>query len=193
MKQTSKLYKIGSLSSMVLACRAGDREPEMRLRSRAERLAQFKAVPAAPTVVTWLSLAQATWQMNTSKAPEMSLANNLPRIRTPEVLIPDERSLISLVKDETYLEWLVNIKAQKHAPGGEHLVHIFLGRVREDEPTILYSISPYHVGTFAPLGQSEKTRCGKCQEDQAARTEITGQIPLTIALIERYFAGVLKS
>ncbi|KAJ4267180.1 hypothetical protein NW762_003281 [Fusarium torreyae] len=49
-----------------------------------------------------------------------------------------------------------------------------------------------HVGTFFPFGQSEQTSYGKCQEDQAAGLEITGQIPLTIALGERCFAGQLS-
>ncbi|KAF4956040.1 hypothetical protein FSARC_11692 [Fusarium sarcochroum] len=73
-------------------------------------------------------------------------------------------------------------------------IHVFLGeKVPEDEPTALYTVSPFHVGTFNPLGQSDDTGCGKCQQDQEAGTEITGQIPLTIALAERYFAGELGS
>lgn len=60
-------------------------------------------------------------------------------------------------------------------------------------PIHLYMTSPYHVGTFAALGQTSDPRCGNCQRDQEAHTEISGQIPLTIALIERYFAGLLDS
>jgi tyrosinase len=121
------------------------------------------------------------------------LATVLPPLDVPNVQIPDGRSLANFAKGNTYLEWLVNIKAVKHALEGQYLVHVFLGRVPAEEPTVLYSVSPYHVGTFNPLGASEDTACGKCQQDQAAGTEITGQIPLTIALAERYFAGALDS
>lgn len=192
-KQISTLYQTGSVSSMILASRAGDPQPEIKLRKRAERLAQVEAVPESSTTMTMLSLLQAISQTKESEVPEMSFASALPPIQVPSVQIPDGRSLISLAKDNTYLEWLVNIKAQKHTLGGEYLVHVFLGPVQEDESTILYSVSPYHVGTFSPLGQPEETRCGKCQQDQRARTEITGQIPLTIALVERYFAGAMDS
>lgn len=192
-RQINTLYQIGSVSSMIIASRAGDRRPETTLRKRAERLAQVEAVPESPTAVTMLSLIQATSQISASQVSETNLASALPPIEVPSVEVPDNRSLSSLAKDNKYLEWLVNIKAQKHTLEGEYLVHIFLGPVQETESTILYSVSPYHVGTFSPLGQPEDTRCGKCQQDQAARTEITGQIPLTIALVERYFAGALSS
>lgn len=36
-------------------------------------------------------------------------------------------------------------------------------------------------------------QCGKCQDDRANRQQVTGQIPLTIALAERYFAGLIDS
>jgi tyrosinase len=192
-KRISTLYQTGSLSSMIIASKAGDQGPENKLRKRAERLAQVEAVTEPSTTVTMLSLLHAVSQTEESVVAKTSLANALPPIQVPSVQIPDGRSLVSLTKNNTYLEWLVNIKAQKHTLGGEYLVHIFLGPVQEDESTILYSVSPYHVGTFSPLGQPEETKCGKCQKDQGARTEITGQIPLTIALVERYFAGVVHS
>jgi tyrosinase len=50
---------------------------------------------------------------------------------------------------------------------------------------------PTHVGTFAPLGQPEDTSCEKCQEDQENALEVTGQIPLTVALVERFLAGII--
>jgi tyrosinase len=55
----------------------------------------------------------------------------------------------------------------------------------------MYAVSLYHVRTFDPLGQSEDAACGKYKRDQASNTEITGQIPLTIALVERYFTAEL--
>jgi hypothetical protein len=52
----------------------------------------------------------------------------------------------------------------------------------------LWPFSPNHVGTFATLGQGDQTACAKCQQGQADRTQVTGQIPLTLALTERYLA-----
>jgi tyrosinase len=188
-QQLRALYPSGSLATMIIESKAGDEQPEAILRKQAEKLARINAVTNPPTAITALSLAQAA-----SPTTESLLAKALPPLDVPTIQVPDGRSLAHLAKGDTYLEWLVNIKAVKHALGGEYSVHIFLGRrVPPEEPTTLYAVSPYHVGTFTPLGQSEATACSKCQRDQAAGTEITGQIPLTIALAERYFAGQLNS
>ncbi|KAE9365727.1 Di-copper centre-containing protein [Stipitochalara longipes BDJ] len=182
------LYPSGSLATMITASKAGDEQPEAILRRRAKKLARIDAVTNPSTALTALSLAKTA-----SPTTESLLATVLPSLDVPNIQIPDGRSLANLAKGDTYLEWLVNIKGVKHTLGGEYLVHVFLGRVPPEEPTALYAVSPYHVGTFAPLGQSEDTACSKCRRDQAAGTEITGQIPLTIALAERYFAGELNS
>ncbi|KAM5360882.1 hypothetical protein ACJZ2D_013449 [Fusarium nematophilum] len=187
-EQLRALYPSGSFANMVLASRAGDEKPEATLKERAKKLTQVEKVEAPNTALTALSLAHAA-----KPSIAAHLKSILLPVEIPKVQIPKERSVVDLVKGETYLEWLVNIKAVKHALGGRYLVHVFLGPVPLEEPTVLYAISPYHVGTFSPFGQAEETSCGKCQEDQAARVEITGQIPLTIALAERYFAGQLPS
>jgi tyrosinase len=49
-------------------------------------------------------------------------------VNVPTVQIPDDRSLAHLAKGDTYLKWLVNIKAVKHTLAGEYTVHAFLGR-----------------------------------------------------------------
>jgi tyrosinase len=190
-KQLLALYPSGSLGDMIAATNAGDEKPEVTLRKRAKRLAQIDAVDQPSTALTMLSLVRAT--APTATAGEPSFASALPPVQIPSIEIPDGRSLTALAKNDRYLEWLFNIKAQKHALGGGYLVHVFLGPVPQEEATIRYSISPYHVGTFSPLGQPQGTGCGKCQRDQAAGTEVTGQIPLTIALAERYFEGTLDS
>ncbi|KAF7556599.1 hypothetical protein G7Z17_g1343 [Cylindrodendrum hubeiense] len=187
-QRLSALYASGSLATMITASKAGDKQPEATLRTRAKKLARIDAVDSPSTAITALSLAQAV-----SPTPESRLAAVLPPLDVPSIQVPDGRSLAQLAKGDTYLEWLVNIKAVKHTLDGQYLVHIFLGRVPPEESTVLYAVSPYHIGTFSPLGQSEETGCEKCQHDQAAATEITGQIPLTIALAERYFAGELDS
>lgn len=183
-----KLYPSGSLANMVVSRRAGNEKPDVTLRERATRLTQVQKVDAPNTALTALSLAHAA-----KPAVAKELESILPDVEVPKVSIPKERSVEDLVKGQTYLEWLVNIKAVKHALGGQYGVHIFLGDVPEEELTTLYVVSPYHVGTFSPFGQDEETSCGKCKDDQAAGLEITGQIPLTIALAERYFAGQLPS
>ncbi|KAJ3538313.1 hypothetical protein NM208_g5955 [Fusarium decemcellulare] len=187
-EQLRAIYPSASLANIVLASREGDEKPEATLKERAKKLRQIEKADAPNTALTVLSLANAA---NPGIAPDLEPI--LERLTIPPVQLPKELSVVDLVKNETYLEWLVNIKAVKHALGGQYLVHIFLGPVPQDESTVLYAISPYHVGTFSPFGQEEGTSCGKCQEDQAAGIEITGQIPLTIALAERYFAGQLSS
>jgi tyrosinase len=188
-RQLQTLYPTGSLATMIVANNAGDTKPEETLRTRAKKLARVTAAEPPSTAITALSIAKA---VDSAPVPSPILAA-LPPVEVPNVQIPDGKSLSNLAKDKSYLEWLVNIKAVKHTLNGEYLVHVFLGRVPEEEATCLYAVSPYHVGTFSPLGQDGDTACDKCQQDQARGMEITGQIPLTIALAERYFANELES
>ena len=122
------------------------------------------------------------------------LASNIPERKTllEESLKPSKPFLRDLAPNNKYLEWITNIKAEKHTLGGRYTVHVFLGPADDGTDTALWPISPTHVGTFAPLGQPSTTGCGKCQADQRDRTQITGQIPLTIALAERYLAGIIS-
>ena len=102
---------------------------------------------------------------------------------------PGKPVLRDLAPKNKYLEWIANIKAAKHALNGRYAVHVFLGPADNESDVSLWPVVPTHVGTFSPLGQPQDTACEKCQEDQAAHLEVTGQIPLTIALVERYLAG----
>ncbi|KAF4456902.1 tyrosinase precursor [Fusarium austroafricanum] len=188
-KQLETIYPTGSLATMIAASNTGDQKPEEALRARAKKLARVTAIDEPNTAITALSLAKAV----SPPASTSELIAALPSLEVPTVNIPEKRSLKNLVKDNSYLEWLVNIKAVKHTLRGEYLVHVFLGPVPEEESTCLYTVSPYHVGTFSPLGQNTETSCSKCKRDQVAGMEITGQIPLTIALAERYLADELES
>ena len=105
-----------------------------------------------------------------------------------KVQLPKDRSLEDIVKDRKYLEWLVNVKAVKHSLGGDYFVHVFIGDP-DDNIAESYLTNPTHVATFSTFGQDPSTGCGKCQKAQVNRAEVTGQIPLTIALLERYLAG----
>ena len=183
------LYPTGSLATMVAASNAGNTKPAEALQTRAKRLARVTAIEEPTTAFTALSIAKAVSSLYGRK----EVIDALPDVQVPKVKVPEDRSLRKLVPENSYLEWLVNIKAMKHVLGGQYLVHVFLGPVPSEESTCLYAVSPNHVGTLSPLGQDPKTSCGKCKADQAANMEITGQIPLIIALAERYFADELES
>jgi len=121
-----------------------------------------------------------------------TIVANLP---SDETLIknsqdPTKPFLRDLAPDNKYLEWITNIKSEKHALDGGYTVHVFLGPPDEAN-TGLWTVAPTHVGTFAPLGQPNTTQCANCVDDQRDHTQVTGQIPLTIALVERYLAGII--
>lgn len=122
----------------------------------------------------------------------LQLESEMPDAQTllEKSLEPSKPLLKDLAPAGKYLEWLVNIKAEKHALGGKYSVHIFLGPV-EDDNISLWPISPNHVGTFFPFGQTPETQCHKCRDNQRDRMQITDQIPLTSALMERYLAQII--
>lgn len=127
---------------------------------------------------------------NTTEMRRIDAELPAPQVLLQQSLGPEKPFLRDLAPDNKYLEWLVDIKAEKHGLDGSVQVHVFLGPVQEDD-VALWPFSPNHVGTFATLGQGDQTGCAKCQEDQADRTQVTGQIPLTLALTERYLAQLL--
>jgi len=95
-----------------------------------------------------------------------------------------------LAPNNKYLEWLTNIRAQKHSLGGTFHVSIFLGPIATPDPAG-WSTAPNLIGTFTVLGDSPDTGCAKCQRDREAHLSVTGQIPLTMALAERVTSGEL--
>lgn len=185
-------YVSASLANMALitkleVSKPGVAKPDEILRQRAAKLTQIHGADAPNTTKTALALNPDIPNELKSILPDVT-ADPIESIK-----IPKELSVLDLVnEDNTYLEWLVNIKAEKHAFGGQYAVHVFVGDFPEDESPALYGTSPFHVGTFFPFGQGSDTSCGKCKDDQSDGLEITGQIPLTISLVERYFAGQLS-
>ncbi|TQN70844.1 Tyrosinase [Colletotrichum shisoi] len=153
---------------------------EFRSRARAHLQAEepsLKAAAAAPA-------ADPAEQKPLSQSPANGSA---------DVELPEDRDLKKLVgPGNKYLEWLVNIKAEKAELGGNYVVHVFLGSP-DDAIPLLYVTNHSHVGAFATFGQDEHTACKNCQEGRASGQRITGQVPLTIALAERYVAGLLES
>lgn len=99
-----------------------------------------------------------------------------------------DRDLTDLTTNGKYLEWIVNFKVEKHTLGGTFSVHVFLGDFERDDPSAWHSTAN-KVGSFNVLGDAESTGCGKCRSDRERRLIVTGQVPLTLALAERYLAG----
>lgn len=136
---------------------------------------------------------------DTAATPNIASMQRLDaELPNPEELLqislePGMPFLRDIAKDNSYLEWLVNIKAEKHALDGGLQVHVFLGDVVEEDSASLWPFSPNHVGTFVTLGQKPTTECEKCQQDQADGVQVTGQVPLTLALAERYLAQIIES
>jgi tyrosinase len=108
--------------------------------------------------------------------------------QTPLQQLKVERQVEDLAPDNKYLEWITNLKAKKHTLGASFNVHVFLGPITEENP-VLWHTEENHVGAFAVLGQPADTGCEKCQSDQTNDVQVTAQIPLTVALAERYLAN----
>lgn len=102
-------------------------------------------------------------------------------------IFPD-RDLTDLTTHGKYLEWIVNVKVEKHCLGGTFTVHIFLGEFEREDPSTWRS-TENKVGSFNVLGDTENSGCGKCNRDRERNLVVTGQVPLTLALAERYLAG----
>lgn len=141
-----------------------------------------------------LSQIAETSTLKATHATALELASNLPK--QEELLVksigPEKPFLRDLAPNDEYLEWLFNVKAERHAQGGKYSVHLFLDAV-EEENIALWPMSPHYVGSFAPFGQAADTMCENCKDQQDAHLEITGQIPLTIALVERYLAQLIPN
>ncbi|USW56418.1 Putative tyrosinase copper-binding domain, di-copper centre-containing domain superfamily, tyosinase [Septoria linicola] len=147
-----------------------------------------RMLPQAKMIQTF---AQEPIVATASQALEVVAALPEPQVLLQESLQPEKPFLRDLAdKDHKFLDWIVNVKGEKHALDGKYAVYLFLGPVQEDDVE-LWPISPHFVGLFAPFGQSATTGCGKCQQAQREQVEVTGQIPLTVALTERYIAQLI--
>jgi len=162
--------------------------PEMIRQSR--KGVKNAGVELLPQAQLLKEIADKKVTANTSEM--VNLVSKMPETETllQNSVGPSKPFIRDLAPDNEYLEWLVNLKAEKHALDGAFTIHVFLGPV-EEEKVYLWPASPNHVGTFATLGQPRDTSCGKCRQDQEDHTQVTGQIPLTLALVERYLAGIL--
>ncbi|KAK2011866.1 Di-copper centre-containing protein [Colletotrichum eremochloae] len=181
LNELDRLYgKNASLANILRSADEDFQAASEELRSRAKaHLEVEKPSPAAATVAPV-----------TDQAEQKPLSHVEGSV---DIELPEGYDLKKLVgPDNKYLEWLVDIKAEKAELGGNYVVHVFLGDP-DDETPLLYVTNHSHVGAFATFGQNENTACRNCQEGRAAGQKITGQIPLTIALAERYVAGLVES
>ncbi|KAK2038005.1 Di-copper centre-containing protein [Colletotrichum somersetense] len=187
LNELDRLY--GRNASLANILRSGDedfRAASEELRSRAR--AHLKAEKPSPAAA-----AAAAAPVADQKAAQEPLAARADEPADDVELPEGGRDLKKLVgPDNKYLEWLVDIKAEKAELGGNYVVHVFLGDPDDGAP-LLYVTNHSHVGAFATFGQNEDTPCRNCQEGRAAGRRITGQIPLTVALAERYVAGLVGS
>lgn len=103
-----------------------------------------------------------------------------------------DRNLKDLAPHGKYLEWITNLKVQKHALDGTFFVHVFLGEFNRENP-LAWRSDPNLVGTFSVLGESVGTGCKKCKKDREDQLQVTGQVPLTLALAERYLSGQIEN
>ncbi|KAF7532664.1 hypothetical protein G7054_g7781 [Neopestalotiopsis clavispora] len=195
-RELKRLYQSASLGNIVASTGAAFDASVKNLKIRAE--AHVAAAGAAKV--------PATAKPSNGNVPEMAVqaekkpaqvpiaaaapapaANSAPSSKHPNgVGSRDIKKLIS--SDNKYLEWLVNIRAEKAELDGNYVVHIFLGDPDDAHP-LLYPTNHAHVGVVATFGQGSGTACENCQEGRARGLRITGQVPLTMALVERYLAG----
>lgn len=106
---------------------------------------------------------------------------------TPPAPIPP--SLAHLAPNNTYTEWLVNVRAMKHGLGGQSFrVQIFLGPVDDTSPSS-WPTSASSVGRVSILGRLPETECAKCRADTAAGLMVSGTVPLTMALLREIVEG----
>ncbi|KAK4098585.1 Monophenol monooxygenase [Parathielavia hyrcaniae] len=102
---------------------------------------------------------------------------------------PIPASLKHLAPDNTYTEWVVNVRAQKHGLGASFRVLVFLGAFDEADPAG-WDTEFNCVGRVSVLGRDPaETGCAKCVGDAAGELMVSGTVPLTSALLQDVVEG----
>ncbi|KAK3309791.1 uncharacterized protein B0T15DRAFT_545814 [Chaetomium strumarium] len=97
---------------------------------------------------------------------------------------PIPRSLQHLAPNNTYTEWVVLARAQKHGLGGPFRLLVFLGAFNETDPAS-WDTEFNCVGRVSVLGRdAATTACSKCRADAADELVVSGTVPLTSALLQ---------
>ncbi|KAI1848861.1 hypothetical protein JX266_005289 [Neoarthrinium moseri] len=179
--ELNRLYQRASLANILSSTGVDLKNSIEQLRARA--VSHLKVENKAESNLV------STQAINLAAVPPVQAPLEIES-QVAEVKVPEDRSINKLADNNKYLEWLVNIKALKAELGGNYVVHVFLGDPDDSAP-ILYVTNHSHVGAFSTFGQGENTACQNCQDGHAEGLQITGQIPLTLALVERYLAGLV--
>lgn len=103
--------------------------------------------------------------------------------------IPSE--FAHIVTNNTYPEWITNLRTIKHALNQTFRVYVFLGDFNPDPST--WPTEHNVVGRFTVLGRSASTGCEKCHIDRDNELVVTGTVPLTSALLQDIVEGRLAS
>lgn len=115
--------------------------------------------------------------------------------------MPIPVSLAHLAPNNTYTEWVVNVRAQKHGLGGPFRILVFLGDFNTASPAtwdtefnlvgrvsvLARDITPNPTTTSTSEAQPEtqsQGRCAKCVDDAASELMVSGTVPLTSALLQ---------
>jgi len=102
---------------------------------------------------------------------------------------PIPSSLKHLAPNNTYTEWVVNVRAQKHGLGSSFRVVVFLGPFNEADPDS-WDTEFNCVGRVSVLGRDPaETQCSKCRVDAAGELMVSGTVPLTSALLQDIMEG----
>jgi len=86
-----------------------------------------------------------------------------------------------------YHEWIANIRVKKYAVDSTFFVHVFLGNFNPDPSA--WATEKTLVGSHVIFTSNPGTGCARCIDHRERETEVTGTIPLTGALGEK-FGGV---
>jgi len=121
------------------------------------------------------------------QAPKAANPGPAPAVAPLE--LPEQFSYLAL--DNTYTEWITNMRAVKHGLSQTFRVLVFLGEFNPDPMT--WPLEPNLVGRFTVLGRAPDTECAKCRTDQENELVVTGTVPLTTALLGEIVAGRLAS
>ncbi|KAK0624826.1 hypothetical protein B0T17DRAFT_531175 [Bombardia bombarda] len=123
--------------------------------------------------------------------PKVEVAEIKTGTVTPEGPIP--AALAHLAPNNTYTEYILNVRALKHGLGQSFRLLVFLGPFDAEHPDA-WDTEFNCVGRVSVLGRSpETTACAKCRGDAAEGLMVSGTVPLTSALLQDIVAGQLGS
>lgn len=155
------------------------------------RLVERKAVahPSTPTT------GKEPIAKNAETAPAPSEENGQPKEpaapATATVPLGVPSKFAHIVQDNSYTEWITNLRALKHGLSQTFRVLVFLGDFNPNPAT--WPLEANLVGRFTVLGRAPDTACAKCKADQEDELVVTGTVPLTMALLKEIVAGRLPS